>query len=421
MIDTGDPSGSLLALSGAATADMTQDEFAALLGSYMRRIRASAGGVATEIGMSREAVNNWRQGLALPNRKHRHKLLACANHLRLTEEETDRLLRAAGFDAEFPAASGAARGPYATVIDDLYERLARLAPYPILLLLSQAHWGQPPFRERLLDRARAIYGDTQVLHVRPPYSAAADPAAYFGAIGAQCGLDSVSSDLAFETALEKRLLAGPRLFLMVSRFEQGEPRLRVTLAGILRGLSETHGARLHLLLCGGEALAELKYQGGDLSLLNIARSEHWPEPTRDDVRELTRDAAGSALADAPLDRLVRAAGGHPALIDDGARLLRARPGIDDEALVAELARSERLWEAFLPLAAEPALREALAARLDAPSLGRARPFLADRLLRALYWSNLVTRRREGDEDLLVWRCAAVVRAGLQVLAAGESA
>jgi hypothetical protein len=421
MIDTGEASGSLLGLSGAATADMTQDDFAALLAGYMRRIRASAGGVATEIGMSREAVNNWRQGLALPNRKHRHKLLACANHLRLTEEETDRLLRAAGFDVEFPATPEAAQGPYAGVIDGLYERLARLSPYPILLLLSQAHWGQPPFRERLLERARATYGATQVLHIRPPYSAAADAAEYFGAIGAQCGLEGVNSDLAFETALEKRLLAGPRLFVMVSRFEQGEPRQRVTLAGILRGLSETHGARLHLMLCGGEALAELKYQGGDLSLLNIARSEQWPEPTRDDVRELTRDAAVPALADPALERLSRHSGGHPALIEDGARLLRAQPDIDDEALVAGLARSERLWEAFLPLAANAALRESLAMRLAAPSLGRARPFLVDPLLRAAYWSNLVTSRREGDEDRLVWRCDAVVRAGLQVLSAGDPA
>ncbi len=416
MIDTGEASGSLLDLTGASTAGTMQDDFAALLGAYMRRIRASAGGVATEIGMSREAVNNWRQGLALPNRKHRHKLLACAHHLRLTEEETDRLLRAAGFEAEFPAASALPRGPYTAVIDGLYERLARLSPYPILLLLSQAHWGQPPFRERLLDRARAIYGEAQVLHIRPPYSATADAAEYFGAIGAQCGLEGVNSDLAFETALEKRLLSGPRLFVMVSRFEQGEPRQRVTLAGILRGLSETHGARLHLMLCGGEALAELKYQGGDLSLLNIARSEQWPEPTLDDVRELTRDAAGEALDDRALAILLRASGGHPALIEDGARLLREQPRLDETALSTELARAERLWEAFLPLATDPTLREALTSRLDAPNLGRARPFLVDRVLRALYWSNLVTTRREEDEDRLVWRCEAVVRAGRQVLA-----
>ena len=57
---------------------MPAPDFPDLLGRHMRRIRASAAGVASEIGISREAVNNWRQGYSLPNRKHRDKLLACA-------------------------------------------------------------------------------------------------------------------------------------------------------------------------------------------------------------------------------------------------------------------------------------------------------------------------------------------------------
>src|SRR5256885_4750219 len=45
---------------GAAVAPGVHEDFGHLLGLYMRRIRASASGVATEIGLSREAVNNWR-------------------------------------------------------------------------------------------------------------------------------------------------------------------------------------------------------------------------------------------------------------------------------------------------------------------------------------------------------------------------
>lgn len=46
---------------------MATDSFPDLLSLYMRRIRASASGVATEIGLSREAVNNWRNGISVPN------------------------------------------------------------------------------------------------------------------------------------------------------------------------------------------------------------------------------------------------------------------------------------------------------------------------------------------------------------------
>ena len=75
---------------------MSADSFADLLSIYMRRIRASASGVATEIGLSREAVNNWRNGISVPNPRSRDKLVACTRYLRLTESEANRLLSAAG-------------------------------------------------------------------------------------------------------------------------------------------------------------------------------------------------------------------------------------------------------------------------------------------------------------------------------------
>ena len=48
---------------------MPVPEFSDLLSRHMRRIRASAGGVASEIGISREAVNNWRAGTSRPSRR----------------------------------------------------------------------------------------------------------------------------------------------------------------------------------------------------------------------------------------------------------------------------------------------------------------------------------------------------------------
>ena len=81
---------------------MVTDSFPDLLALYMRRIRASASGVATEIGLSREAVNNWRNGISAPNPRSRDKLVACTRYLRLTESEANRLLSAAGFAPEFP-------------------------------------------------------------------------------------------------------------------------------------------------------------------------------------------------------------------------------------------------------------------------------------------------------------------------------
>lgn len=399
---------------------MTNETFATLLTLYMRRIRTSAAGVATEIGLSREAVNNWRNGTSLPSPRARDRLLACARYLRLTEAETNRLCAAAGFALEFPLQGGArADVPFAAFIDGLFARLGQAAPYPISLLLSQAHWGQPPFRQELLARARAIYGDGAVLHIQPPYSVSTASDDYFAAIGRQCGFAGVASDYEFEAALEDRLITNGRLFCLVSRFEQGTPELRETLAGILRSLSEMHGGRLHLLLCGGEALADLKYRCGDLSLLNIAQVSHWPELTLDDLAIL----AGLRWPSRPFEKttlamLLELCGGHPALVEEGLQWLCENAGRDEAvqtALHTRLAASARLWQTFLPLAADLSARDRLRARLQADDLGRARPYLPDAELRRLFWSNLVCVRGEGEAARLHWRCEVVRQAGLQVL------
>ncbi len=409
---------------------MSTDSFADLLSVYMRRIRASASGVATEIGLSREAVNNWRNGISAPNPRSRDKLVACTRYLRLTESETNRLLSAAGFAPEFPlqaeaplladARTTGTAQPFAAFQDRLFAQLAQAVPYPISLLLSPAHWGQPPFRHELLLRARAQYGDGSVLHIQPPYSVSTVPAEYFAAIGRQCGLGDVASDYEFESALERRLLAGERIFCLVSRFEQGTPALRETLAGILRSLSEMHSGRLHLLLCGGEALADLKYRSGDLSLLNIAQVNHWPDPSLHDLLQLARHRwPEHTWTEAAVANLQSLSGGHPALFEEGLQWLVdqgvAKGDVPPSALGTHLASSPRLWQTFLPLAQAPASRARLLQLLQADDLGRARPYLQDDELRSLFWGNLIHVRGMGDAARLHWRCATIRDAGFMVL------
>lgn len=400
---------------------MATDSFADLLSIYMRRIRASASGVATEIGLSREAVNNWRNGVSAPNPRSRDRVVACTRYLRLTESEANRLLSAAGFAPEFPLqAESVGAQPFAAFQDRLFAQLAQAMPYPISLLLSPAHWGQPPFRQELLQRARAQYGEGSVLHIQPPYSVSTAQADYFAAIGRQCGLGEVASDYEFESALERRLLAGERLFCLVSRFEQGTPALRETLAGILRSLSEMHSGRLHLLLCGGEALADLKYRSGDLSLLNIAQVNHWPAPSLDDLMQLARHRWPEHRWTEPVVAALQAlSGGHPALFEEGLQWL-VDHGVGDgqassSALRTHLTSSPRLWQTFLPLAQAPATRTRLQQLLQADDLGRARPYLQDDELRSLFWGNLIHVRGTGDAARLHWRCATIRDAGLMVL------
>lgn len=408
---------------GPTVAAGVHEDFGHLLGLYMRRIRASASGVATEIGLSREAVNNWRNGVSLPNPRSRDRLAACAQYLRLTEAETNRLFSAAGFATQFPLQAPAAGAqPFAGFMDRLFAQLAQASPYAITMLLSPAHWGQPPFRQELLLRARAQYGAEAVLHIQPPYSVSTAPADYFAALGRQCGLGEVGSDYEFEALLEKRLLAGGRLFCLVSRFEQGTAALRETLAGILRSLSEMHSGRLHLLLCGSEALADLKYRSGDLSLLNIGQVAHWPDPTLEDLALMARQRwPATAWPAEVIEALQALTGGHPALFEEALQWLVEQgvgiAAVHSPLLRAHLVASARLWQTLLPLAQEPAARDQLRSLVDAASLGRARPYLQDAVLRRLFWGNLLQVRGAGEGAYLHWRCDIAREAAMAVLQA----
>ncbi len=395
---------------------MPGDGFPQLLSRYMRRIRASAADVGAEIGLSRESVNNWRNGDAQPARKARDKVLACARYLRLTELETNGLLQAAEFAPEFAiehvaAAAGVSDDAPASV-RRVFDRLHALRPYPILMLLCPAHLGQPPLRAEILAEAQRRFGADQVLHLQPPYSLAADPAAYFSAVAAACGMQGVDSDFAFESALAGRLRGSKPLFCLVSRFEQGDPVQRDSLAGILRSLSEMHSGRLYLLICGGAALADLKYRGGDLSLLNIALAERWPEAT---AQDLLPRAAALGLDAAAAERALAASGGHPLLIDEALALLAAHPQRDLHDLEVELGRHGPLLQSFQPLLADAATRDALAHALQRERLAAARPWIADPLLRALYWSNLIVERGAEVDRHYAWRCTAIRHAGADLL------
>lgn len=384
-------------------------DFSEQLQKYMRRIRASANGMATEIGMSREAVNNWRHGYSMPSARHRHKVLEGARYLRLTEAETNDLLVAAGFDPEYIHSAGEQASSY---INRVFESLASLAPYSIKMLLSQAGWAQPPYREALLERASQLYGSANVLHIQPPFSVEATTEEYFQQIALQCRLDGVTNDFSFESALENRLRSGDRIFCLVSRFEQGDPTRREQLAGILRSVSETYTGRLHLLLCGGPTLADLKFQSGDLSLLNIADLEVWPDPGLEEINLLAGEMGLQDVSPDEAERLLRLTGGHPGLLQQALRLRET--GVAQEQVAADLENNERVWQAFSTIAADGALADSLKAAVNDEDLGPARPYLVDPLRKALFWQNLVTARVGTNGRRLVWRCDAIRNAGRAV-------
>uniref|UniRef100_UPI00260118AA hypothetical protein n=1 Tax=uncultured Thiodictyon sp. TaxID=1846217 RepID=UPI00260118AA len=231
----------------------------------------------------------------------------------------------------------------------------------------------------------------------------------------RAGMQSPPQDAgAFESRLEDRLAAGERLFLLVSGLDFCSEAGRSRLAACLRGLSDFHGEALRVVLVGGEGLAGLKYAQGDLSFLSHAEPKHWPEWNTGDLMDQARRStppldlsAEDALA------ILTASGGHPRLILDALRL-RAK-GRPLPECTRRLEHSSQIEAQFSAIAQDPDQRRDLKDWLARSDLGAFRTWIGDPLLRRLYWLNLLRAEGPAGQERLVWRCPAVVGAGLRVL------
>jgi tetratricopeptide (TPR) repeat protein len=77
------------------------ESFGQLLTQYMRRIGITDAELARAIGVRRQTIFRWKEGLTARPR-HREDVVRCANKLRLTPQERDEFLLAAGFAPQKP-------------------------------------------------------------------------------------------------------------------------------------------------------------------------------------------------------------------------------------------------------------------------------------------------------------------------------
>jgi len=296
------------------------------------------------------------------------------------------------------------------------------SPPPLILLAQSDRW-QAPLVEALLSEARTRYQPERCLHIALPYSTKADTQDYFAILAQQCGLgENVNNGIEFEQALQEQLTNQSQpLLLLISRFEHGAQSTRQELAGMVRSLNESHANQLHIILCGGEKLAELKYIYGSHSLLNIAQESHWPELERADVYAQRDNCCPDLiLDDEDADQLLTESGGHPNLLQKCVQLYQNEPTLRWQEYLATLSIEPLALQIFTPFVQNrkqiQQLREWLAQEQVAPvsalySYGDKR----NELLRRLYWKNLLVLQQNEGQKHLCWRSEALRLAGQSVI------
>ncbi|OQW92641.1 MAG: hypothetical protein BWK78_01050, partial [Thiotrichaceae bacterium IS1] len=328
-----------------------------------------------------------------------NQFLQSANHEVLTEEERKRYC----CHLELPK-------PFLTestkkFIEELLAHFKLSYAAPILLLTQT---DRAPIIEAVFSQLTTRYPANSCCHLTLPCTAES----YFSQVAQRCGfLETVQNSSQFEMLLNKKLsaIAHP-YFLLISRFEYAPKELGQELAGILRGLSANH---LHLMLCGGQKLEELKYLTGELSLLNFTEIHYWPELNREDIFAMRDERCqGLLLSEEVADQLLVFCGGHPTLLKIALQWYQELPSL--ETLTTYPQRLSEIPEIsgwFMPYLQNSQKAQKIVEWLTALKIAPAREFLPDPLLRDLYWKNLLVRR---NDNWVYWRCEAIRLAGKAV-------
>jgi hypothetical protein len=269
----------------------------------------------------------------------------------------------------------------------------------------------------LVQEAKKRYGAANVFHIVPIVCGEEEAEGYFLDIARQLGISAVKSAGALAGHLPDLLSGRRNMLLVLTNFENGPRGARHKLASALRTFYQKEPNKVRMIVRGGEQLAELRYEAGDVSLLNLAGARLWPDLTEADVDWLfDRRETGAGLKAGEAAAILEATGGEPRLV---ARCLRARAdagqgrAVDYRRIVAghDIAAS---W--FVPFKRNDADAAKARRLLKETDHGvYAAPWFSDVVKRRLFWKNALAVREVDGDTRLHWRCDALREAGREIL------
>ena len=291
-----------------------------------------------------------------------------------------------------------------TFIKDVWDRLDASMP---LMILAQADTNTQHYIQALKHSLQEGYPNATFLHLFPPASVRVDGAAYFGRLAKQCGLDgTISESWEWADALREKLDQGEEFVLLITGFENGAEDTRGELAGELRGLLSNYPYSLKLIVMGSEQLAAAKYKLGKHSFFNDLDEMRLPDVNVQDLRDMYLNRyTDLSLSEVTLKSLLMFTGKHPRLLESALQCLK---------------RGDQSWQTTIKNSALPSqlfsrLNDAdtlsLCDLLQKQTLGRFDAWPQDKLIRRLYWQNLLT----DSDGQLVWRCEIIKKTGQDLL------
>ena len=383
----------------------TKKNFSELLVKYMSRTGVKPQALANKMDIRRETIYLWMDGKT-PHPKCGN-VKCCAEILRLDKTELAEFLTAAGYPYEITT-----ENTKAFIEEKLLDYFVETNhPRPMLLL---AQVDIVSVLDGILASATTRYAATRCCHIALPQALRHSEASYFSEFENNCGFsEPISDSRDFEGLLRRKLSTATNhpYFLLVSSFESTPEERGREFASILRSLNEQYPNRLHVILCGGQKLHELKFLAGKHSLLNNAEVVYWPEMTPEDVYLMRDECSQQIDLNAEVaNELLTISGGHPALLKICLEWYQQSPSPTALATFGEkLSNNNMLLEWFTPFFKD-ADNHKITAALKELKVAPFRAYFNNSLLRTLYWKNLLVKR----DNQLYWRCEAIRLAGEMV-------
>jgi hypothetical protein len=227
----------------------------------------------------------------------------------------------------------------------------------------------------------------------------------------------VKSAGALSLKLPELLTSRRKLLLILTNFENGPRGARHSLSSALRTFYQQEPNKVRMIVRGGEQLAELRYEAGDVSLLNLAGARLWPDLTEADVDWLfDQHATGVSLKAGEAAAILKATGGEPRLV---ARCLRERSdtgadrAVDYERIVAGHDIAASWFVPFKKNNADAAKARRLLKYADHGVYSA--PWFSDTVKRRLFWKNAFAVSEVDGDTRLRWRCDALRKSGRRFL------
>jgi hypothetical protein len=278
----------------------------------------------------------------------------------------------------------------------------------------------------LLAQARERYSAENVMHIVPMICADAEAAGYFANLGSQLSLgEGLTTNMAIAAQLPRLVRQGRPLVLILTEFENGPTAARRAFASTLRSFYAAHRDEVRIVLRGGEELARLKFEDGEISMLAIAASCYWPELTVVDVTSLfAQRNPGRTLDEGIGHAILELTGGEPRMVGHCIHRLGELGETElpsDESGFRRiagdvLADCDLAAQLFLPLRRERDKIARVLQSLNQPEIGPFNgPHLDHPALRRLYWRNALCVRQVGVKRTLVWRSDYLRAIGREIL------